>query len=232
MEEESNKQIKKEINLAELEIKKAKAKESELKLAHTKEKLAINEKNTFGKFGSATEPRKSLSTYLRNQNKFEVSAISILDRKAAVLIKICPTIISGLIVFHNYIETNVAGGHLIMITLLVGLLTSLVLAILSIKPSTRGFDKIVKKHIKPLYPEKAENSFYIWEFDSYNNYEDAMEQVFKSQDLQVGNQIKANFILAKSNVKIADLLDYAYNTFLVSFIIAAIIFILSNYLTL
>ena len=230
--EESNKQIKKEINLADLQIKKAKMEEAELKLTQTKQKLAINETNTTGKFGSVTEPRKSLSTYLRNQNKFEVSAISILDRKAAILIKVCPTIISGLIVFHDYIETNVAGGNLIMVILLVGLLTSLILSIMSIKPSTRGFAKIVEKQIKPMYPDKIQNSFYIWEFESYKDYEQAMEQVFKSQNLQLGNQVKANFILAKSNASIAKFLDYAYNAFLASFIVAAIVFLLSNYLTL
>lgn len=226
---EAKKRLKAEMQEADLKIKKAKAKEAELKLAQAKQKIDQAQPNAEGKFGTISEPRKSLHTYLRNQNKFEVSAISILDRKAAILIKICPTILSGLIVFHDYILENVVGGNLISIILLVGLLASLVLSIASTKPSNRGFNKIIKNQIKPMYPDKLENSFYTWEFDSFEDYEKVMEEVIKSQDLQLGNQIRANYILGKSNSKIAKYLDYAYNTFLLSFILAGIVFILAKY---
>ncbi len=226
-EKEAKKRLKAEMQEADLRTKKAKAGEAEFKLAQTTQKADQAEANEQGKFGSISEPRKSLHTYLRNQNKFEVGSIAILDRKAAILIKICPTILSGLIVFHEYISDNVSGGNLITIILLVGLLASLILAIASTKPSNRGFEKILKNQIKPNYPNKLENSFYTWEFDTFTDYETAMEKVSKSQDLQVGNQVRANYILGKSNSIIAKYLDYAYNAFLISFILSGIVFILS-----
>ncbi len=225
----SKKKIKAEMQQADLKIKNAKAQEAELKLEQTRQKIQEAQTNVDGKFGSISEPRKSLSSYLRNQNKFEVSAIAILDRKAAILIKTCPTILSGLIVFHDYIANNVAGGSIITIILLIGLLASLILSIASIKPSNRGFDKIIKKQIKPFHPDKVENSFYTWEFDSFTDYEAAMQQVVRSQDLQLGNQIRASYILGKSNGIIAKYLDYAYNSFLISFLLAGLVFILSMY---
>jgi len=226
---DSKKQLKKEIELADLKLKKAKAEEAELKLNQTKQKLEESKANVKGKFGSNSEPRKSLSTYLRNQNKFEVSALAVLDRKASILIKICPTIISGLLVFHDYIVANVVNGNLISIILLIGLLTSLVLSIISIKPSTRAFGKIVSKQIKPSYPRKEENSFFTWDYDSFEEYDKAVEELTNSQDLQLGNMMRAHYILGRSNVVIANYLDMAYNSFLLSFLLASITFIISNY---
>lgn len=226
---ESKKKLKKEIELADLKFKKAKAEEAELKLNQTRQKFEESKANVKGKFGSNSEPRKSLSTYLRNQNKFEVSALAVLDRKASILIKICPTIISGLLVFHDYIETNVVSGNLISLILLIGLMISLILSILSIKPSTRGFDKIVSKQIKPSYPRKEENSFFTWEYDSFEDYDKALEELTKSQDLQLGNMMRAHYILGRSNVTIANYLDMAYNVFLLSFVLSGITFIISKY---
>lgn len=226
---ESKKRLKAEMQEADLKIKIAKAKEAELKLAQAKQKIDQAQPNLKGKFGTIAEPRKALHTFLRNQNKFEVSAITILDRKAAILIKICPTILSGLIIFHEYILENVAAGNLISMILFIGLLASLILSIASTKPSNRGFDKIIKNEIKPIYPNSLEHAFFTWEFDSFEDYETAMEEVIKSQDLQLGNQIRANYILGKSNSKIAKYLDYAYNAFLLSFILSGLVFMLSKY---
>ena len=50
---------------------------------------------------------------------------AVFDRKAAILIKICTTLISGLMVFNEYIINNVVGGNFIATALLIGLLTSL-----------------------------------------------------------------------------------------------------------
>lgn len=227
---EAKKKHKIEIELAELKLKRAKANEAELKLLQAQQKIETGRSNVEGKFGTVNEPRKALSTYLRNQNKFEVSGIAILDRKAAILIKTCPTILSGLIVFHGYISENVAGGDVITVVLLIGLLASLVLSIASTKPSNRGFGKILKTQIKPHYPDKLENAFYTWEFDSFVDYEEAMEKIIKSQDLQLGNQVRANYLLGKSNSRIAKLLDYAYSAFLASFILSGIIFVIAKYI--
>ena len=46
----------------------------------TKEPLEI--------FDTKKEPRKALQTFLRNQNKLNVNAINVIDRKAAIMIRV------------------------------------------------------------------------------------------------------------------------------------------------
>lgn len=229
LEKEAKKQIKKDLEIADLKYRQARAEEAELKLQQTREKIGQMQSNIVGKFGSVNEPRKSLSTYLRNQNKFEVSAIGILDRKAGMLIKICPTVISGVIVFHEYIDANVAGGHAIIIVLLVGMFISLILSILSILPASRGFDKILERKVKPHYPKYKEFSFFTWGFNSFEDYDTATEEVVKSQDLQIGHMMIANFVLGTSNTTIAKYLNLAYYSFLLSFVLAGVAFVLAKY---
>lgn len=225
----AKKKLKSELKAADLRVKQAKAEEIEAKLKKGKEKSDIEQENSIGKFGTPLEPRKSLSTYLRNQNKFEVSGIAILDRKAAILIRICTTVISGLIVFYQYIEDNVPGSHVISIVLLIGLLASLILAIIATKPFTKYFTNKISSEIQEVHPSFEENCFLLLSKCSLKNYEEAMEKVVKSQNLQLGNQIRANFILARHNAYKANLISNAYNAFLISFIIAGSIFILSRY---
>lgn len=185
--------------------------------------------NTEGAFGSASEPRKALSTFFRNQNKFEVSGVAILDRKASIVIRICATTISAVIAFNQQIESNVDGGHIISIVLLVGLSISLVFSILATKPSTKGLRKLVKNQVKPIHPNLEENIFYVWNNENLEEYEKAMEKVIKSQDLQVGNMIRANFLLGRKNVNSARLIDYSYDAFLFSFVISGLVFLLARY---
>ena len=110
LEKEKLKLLNRKVVSMELKIKELKAKELEAKLQKIKLKESAESGNTTGLFGTDAEPRKALSTYLRNQNKAEISFVAILDRKAAILIRICTTLISGIIVFNTYIEENVVLG--------------------------------------------------------------------------------------------------------------------------
>jgi hypothetical protein len=83
-------------------------------------------------FGTLSEPRKVLTWYLRNQNKIEVNLINIRDKKAAIIIRISTTVISGLIVFHDYIDKNVGNGHAVSQILIFGLLVCPILLMGSI----------------------------------------------------------------------------------------------------
>ncbi len=204
------------------------ADKNEEKIKKNNAKATFTQLNQQGVFGTISEPRKSLSSFFRNQNKFEVNAISVLDRKAAIIIKICTTLISGLIVFSEYIEDNVIGGNLITLALLIGLLASLILSVIAIKPNTRNLKKIVKNQVQPLHPNPEETAFYFWSTSNLKEYEEAMEKVIKSQDLQLGNQIRAHFILGRNSVYRAKYIDYSYSVFLASFVIAGSVFLISR----
>lgn len=60
-------------------------------------------------------------------------------------------------------------------------------------------------------------------------YEEAMKDVITSQDLQLGNQIRANYIIGMNNRLDAMLLSHSYNIFMLTFIIAGIVFILTRF---
>lgn len=192
-------------------------------------KQALKDKNAEGRYGTVSEPRKSLSTYLRNQNKLEVSMVTILDRKASILIRISTSLVSAIIIFHGYIEENVSNGHTISHILLFGLLITLVLSILATKPFLSILRRVMKKEIQPIHPGLEENNFLMMKKCDLKEYEESMEKVVQSQDLQLGNQIRANYILARNNRYKAAMLDVAYNVFLITFILVGVIFSLSRF---
>lgn len=182
-----------------------------------------------GLFHTKKEPRKSMNTYLRNQNKVMVSSIAIADKKAAILIRINAAIVSGLVVFQNYINTNVESGKLISIILIVGIMISLILAILSAKPFGGLIRKFFIKEVEPKYPNLEENNFIVFDRTPLDEYEESMAKVLKSQDLQIGNQVRFNFVLSSSIGYKYVLLDWAYNIFLLSFIAVAIVFLVAKF---
>ncbi|MEL6865436.1 MAG: Pycsar system effector family protein [Bacteroidota bacterium] len=224
------KKLKLEQEAADLRIKVAKAADLEAKLGRSKVKERNEIQNKEGQFGTLSEPRKSLSTFLRNQNKFDVSAIAILDRKAATLIRICTTIVSGSIVFHEYINVNVNGGQIIITILVVGLLTALILSILATKPLHTYANNRMVKETKKEQANLEENIFIINESNSLKDYEVAMQKIVQSQDLQLGNQIRASYFIGKYNESKAKMIDHAYNAFLASFILAGLVFLATSLL--
>lgn len=218
---------------AELEYKALEQRENQLLIKQQKQndKLAIEQINQDGKFGTKAEPRKALSTFFRNQNKLDISLVSILDRKAAILIRICSTIISALIVFHDFIDNNVDNGHLISIVLMIGLMITLVLAILATKPFVSKMKKTKKTQIDAHYQKLEENVFAGSQVQcTLEEWENAMEVVVRSQDLQLGNQIRASYLIGQNNGFKSRLVDWAFNTFLCSFMIVGIIYIVSKFL--
>jgi len=183
------KEIKEQGKLEQLaldtQIKKVKVEELENKLKRAQERQTLNNENAQGAYGTAAEPRKSLSTFLRNKNKADVSLVSILDRKAAILIRITTTLVSAIIVFHHYIDENVILGSVISNILIAGMLITLILSLL--------------------------------------------RKVIHSQDLQLGNQIRANYMISKNNGAKALMLDLAYLVFLFTFLIVAIVFLVGKF---
>lgn len=218
---------------AEFEIREIERKEALSKIKEQKsiEKSRIESVNANGRFGTIGEPRKSLSTFFRNQNKLDISLVSILDRKASILIKISSTIISALVVFNDFIESNVVNGKWIAATLLVGLMITLVLAILATKPFVSKIRNIIKNEIKPKYPHLEQNLFAGSQLDcSLEEYEIAMEKLIHSQDLHIGNQIRASYMIGQSNRFKSKLVDMAFNVFLSSFVVVGIIYMVSKFI--
>jgi len=230
-EKQELKELKLKTKKLELKLKQMKAREIEDKHKKSLLKSDENSGNIGGQFGTNAEPRKSLSTYLRNQNKAEISIVSILDRKAAILIRICTTLISGLVVFQGYIEENVSHGHLISHILMAGLTITLICAILATKPAGRLLRRIYKNRIQEEHANLEENIFLLTDANiSLHDYEEAMSKVVKSQNLQLGNQIRANYVLAVNNVLKARILDVSYSIFLCTFVVIGIAYVVCKFM--
>lgn len=179
-------------------------------------------------FEMKKEPPKSLQSYLRTQNKLMVSTIALLDRKAMILIRINSALVTGLVLFQDYIKENVEFGQVIAILFVIGALGSLTLAILGVKPFANKFMKIYDEEILKNYKELKFNNFFLVDPISLKDYEASMDKVMRSQELQIGNMVRINYILNMIVRKKYLILDWAYTIFLASFILVGIVFIASQ----
>jgi len=194
------------------------------------EKKKKKEKKKKELYEMKKEAPKSLQSYLRNQNKLMVSTIALLDRKAMILIRVNSTIVTALIVFQGYIIEKVALGNVIGIILVLGALGSLICAILGVKPFAQKFIKLFEKDVLPDYTKLSENNFFLLNPLPLKEYEASMDEVVRSQDLQIGNMVRINYVLNMIVRKKFLILDWAYNIFLASFILVVIVFMISKFM--
>lgn len=218
------KELKKEIK-SELKKEKAEKKEKKkiaLRLQGQQNNL-VGEKNLFQ---TESEPRKALFTFLRNQNKFYVNTFNIIDRKAAIMIRINSMIVSVVVIFFQYIQ-QIQHGVPIGITLITCSFISLMLAINASRPSVFSFIKKYTKHVSKKYSQIEERIFAIGFNDnvSLEEYEKAFDKIAKSQRLQIGNQVRAMYLFEKQQRKAIMLMEFSYIGFLSGFTIAVVMFV-------
>ena len=175
------------------------------------------------------EPRKSMATFQRNQNKIMVNMVNVLDRKAAILIRINTTLISGIVIFFEHIS-EIENGMLIGLVLVSCSFVSLVLALLAAKPPLTRIMKSHKKEIVSNYPEPETNSFMVGlsGYLSLKEYEEAYHKIVQNQELQIGNQVRTHYVFEKNMVRGFKILEHSYNAFLVGFVFTVLVFIFSN----
>lgn len=170
---------------------------------------------------------KTLDTFLKNQNRLLMNSISIADKKAAILIRLNTTLVSGLIVFEGYFDINFKLNQYILPFLILGLSISLLFAVLVSKPFSFVLYKTLNKTIKPNYPKLEENNFFLIDNIPFDKYEESMEKVINSQKLQVGNLTRFNYFMSKSIAQQFVLLEIAYGVFLIT-VIGVILMYLSS----
>ncbi len=174
-------------------------------------------------------PSKTLDTFFKNQNRLLMSSISIADKKASILIRLNTTLVSGLIVFETYIDSQINFNPYIVPFLVIGLSLSLLFAILATKPFSMTLYKTINKIIKVHYPKLEENNFFLIDNISFKEYEDSMEKVKNSQELQMGNLTRFNFFMSKSISQKFVLLEIAYSLFLITLAGVLILYMISKF---
>ena len=175
------------------------------------------------------EPRKALSTYFRNQNKMLVSYLAISDRKAMIMIRVNSLIVSAAILFYRYLNDNLPHGWLISLILIIGAGGALVFSVLAAKPNGYWMMRFFNKNIKPKYPELKYNNFLPVGKFTLEEYEKSMDEVVRSQELQIGNQTRFAYVIEAYLMNKYRLLDIAYNLFLGSFLLIALVFIIGRF---
>lgn len=211
--------------------KKAEKKEQKefAKWKAEKEAAALAEaEEEHGLYYTKKEPRKALSTFFRNQNKVLVSSMAIADRKAMIMIRINSLLVTVIMVFYRYIDHELAMGWLIALLLIIGTGLALVFAVLAARPNGRAMHKITVNEIETLYPNLEERNFWVGPHVSLDEYEQSMDKLVNSQELQIGSQVRFNYVIEKYLSNKWRLLDIAYNLFLGSFVLATIVFVVSR----
>ncbi|WP_120186198.1 hypothetical protein [Tenacibaculum lutimaris] len=186
-------------------------------------------KEELGMFDTQKEPRKSFATYQRNQNKFYLSTLNLIDRKASIMLKVNATILSASVIFFNYI-TEINFGIRIAAILITTSFVSLIFSILASKPNSISFYRRFKRNIVSKYKKEEENLFMVGMSSNktLEQYEKAYSKVLKSQELQIGNQVRVMFLLEKEMKRGYFYLELAYSSFLIGLLILIIVLFFAN----
>ena len=222
------------ISVEELERKKLeKIQRKERKKKEKKEfKKWLKEKENLSEpikdkvlFSSDEEPRKALSTFFRNQNKVMVTSMALADRKAMIMIRLNSIIVSIVIVLYRYLNEGLVLGWLIGVILIVGTGGALILAILAAKPNQKFLTDLGEKEIYPTYSGLESRNFWIPSDVTLSDYEESMDKVVNSQELQIGNQVRFAYLIEKYLSSKYKLLDLSYNLFLVTMVAVCVTFL-------
>ncbi|MCR8667427.1 hypothetical protein NO995_07030 [Aestuariibaculum sp. M13] len=180
-------------------------------------------------FHSKKEPRKALQTFLRNQNKLVINSFNMIDRKAAIMIRINATIISVIIVFFDYVK-DIKMGNYIGGIMVVASFISLILAINASRPHIFKLYRRFKNKIGGKYLGLEHKVFSVGMFDRepLEDYLKAYDKVLKSQELQVGNQIRTMYLLEKYTKDAFLHLELSYWAFIIGFSSMVFLFIVGT----
>lgn len=179
-----------------------------------------------GLYYTKKEPRKSFATFQRNQNKFYLNALNSIDRKAAIMLRVNATILSASVIFFKNIS-SINSGTVIGIILICFTFISLIFSVFASKPNSLGFLRRFKNDIGRKYKLPEESLFMVGMASdlSLEEYEKAYDKVLQNQELQVGNQIRAMYLLEKELKRGYTFLELAYNIFLIGFFILILVFV-------
>ncbi|MCW3785412.1 hypothetical protein [Plebeiibacterium sediminum] len=184
-----------------------------------------DEEKEKGLFYTKKEPKKSLTNFQRNQYRALFNSMALTDRKSMILVRINTTLLSVLIVFNQYVVDHVPMGAYIIVTALVGVGLSLILSMLSSK--TPGFliKRTLSNQILPKYPDLKDNMLITFSNPTLQDYEEAMDEIVRSQELQIGNQTRSSYLFNRILMRQYRMLDLSYNAFIITIIAVVLIFI-------
>ena len=169
-------------------------------------------------------PSGAIQTYFRANYRNHINLSAIADNKANIMISVNAILISvviSILSYRNIPETNPMVLLPVVLFLCTGLI-SLIFAVLSIRP------KVTSKNVGQITTEEAKkNIIFFGNFVTLKleQYEEAMDAVFRDGELLYGNMVRDMYFLGKVLDKKYRFLTMSYNIFMVGFVATVITFL-------
>ncbi len=171
-------------------------------------------------------PNRAIQTYFRTNYRNHINLSAIADNKANIMISVNAILLSvliSLLTYKNMTETNPMVLMAVIIFFITGL-ASLIYAVLSARPKVTT----INKNITDIHEIKKNLVF----FGNYvhlevEEYEQAIDAMFRDSELIYGNMTRDIYYLGKVLDKKYRYLTNSYNIFMVGFVATAITFIIA-----
>ncbi len=193
-----------------------------------KEPKELKPKKILEQFETKKE-RRSLHTFLRNQNKFYLNSFNLIDRKASIMIRVNSTIISAIVIFSNRIS-DVPFGNVIAVILILSCFLSLMFALNASRPHSLNHLFVFKRNIRKHNLQPEETIFVSGATTNLNlkEYQEAFDKIVKNQKFQIGNQVRAMHIFEKRIRNSFIYIELSYLAFMIGFIAVVIFFVFGH----
>ena len=169
-------------------------------------------------------PRSGIQSFFRSSYRSHIHLSMIADNKANIMISVNAILISLLISVLTYQDLATLSPQILLpvVTFLVTGLTSLVFAILAVRPKVTQLNsaQTSKEDIR-------KNIIFFGNFVhlELEEYEEAMDAVFRDGELMYGNMTRDLYFLGKVLDKKYKYLTNSYNIFMVGFVATVLIFL-------
>jgi len=199
---------------------------------HSKLQLVDQENGQLRKFQGLEKklPGSATQTYFRTNYRNHINLSAIADNKANIMISVNAILLSVLIsvmTYKNLAETKPMILMAIIVFFITGL-TSLIFAVLSARPKITTVNKQSKDKILNQKNIVFFGNFVHLDLDQY---EEAMNAVFRDSELMYGNMVRDLYFLGKVLDKKYRYLSTSYNIFMVGFVATAITMLIALMLT-
>ncbi|MDX1940168.1 MAG: DUF5706 domain-containing protein [Saprospiraceae bacterium] len=174
-------------------------------------------------------PIRAVQTFFRANYRNHINLSAIADNKANIMISVNSILISVLISilsYRNMAETQPQVVLPVIIFLVTGL-ASLIFAVLSARPKVTTLN-----HPQMSKEEKRRNIVFFGNFVALDldEYEEAMDAMFRDGELMYGNLVRDLYYLGKVLDKKYRYLTVSYNIFMIGFVATVTTFIITLFL--
>lgn len=172
-----------------------------------------------------TEPVRATQTFFRSNYRNHINLSAIADNKANIMISVNTILLSVLIAFLSYQNIGQTKPIILLpvVIFLVTGLASLIFAVLSAKPKIT----MLNRHSGLTPQERRRNLVFFGNFVALDleEYEEAMDALFRDSELLYGNMVRDLYHLGKVLEKKYRFLTVSYNIFMVGFIATVLTFL-------